>query len=96
MSSIPIISAMPQFGSSSVAPDDLAASSPVYQSLLAQTGGNTQNLDAMAAMNPQLGNMVSLMSPGGGLNMQQASQFGPLFAMLMSLQGGGMPQGGQK
>lgn len=91
MSTVPLISAMPQFGAAAKAPDDLASASPVLQALLSQTGGTSgmQNVNSMAAMNPQMGQILSLMSPGGGLNPQQASQFGPLFAMMMSLQGGG-------
>ena len=59
------------------------------------TGGmkGAQNVNALGASNPEMGNMLSMMSPSGGLNPQQASQFGPLFALLMSLQGGGMAGG---
>lgn len=89
--SIPLIAALPQFSSSGNSPDDVAASSPALQALLSQTGGwqGTQNPNSLAAANPQMGNLLSLMSPPGGLNPQQANQFGPLFALLMSLQGGG-------
>lgn len=88
---IPLISAMPQFSSAATPPDDLTAASPNLQALLSQMGGpqGTHNLDAMGASSPQFGQMLSLMSPGGGLNPQQASQFGPLFALLMGMQGGG-------
>jgi hypothetical protein len=94
-SAIPIISALPQFGGPPVAQDDLAASSPVYQALLAQTGGNLQNTDALAASQPGFGNSLSMMTPAGGLNPAQSAQFGPLFGLLMSLygqQGQGQPQ----
>lgn len=91
--SVPIISAFPQFGGSK-APDDLAAASPVLQQLLTQTGGNLTNVNSLSASNPQLGQLLSLMSPGGGLSPQQAAQFGPVFAMLMALQGGGTPMPG--
>lgn len=85
-----------QFGAS----DEQIASNPILEALLSQTGGTQglQNVNSMAAANPQFGNALSQMSPGGGLNPQQASQFGPLFALMMSLQGGGggqqTPQGG--
>jgi hypothetical protein len=94
--SIPIISAMPQFGGPPVAQDDMAASSPIYQALLAQTGGNLHNTDAMAASQPGFGNSLSMMAPPGGLNPAQSAQFGPLFGLLMALngqQGQGQPQG---
>ena len=86
---MPMIGAMPQFNAGQNSPDDIASASPVLQALLSQTGGwqGSQNVDAMAANNPQWGSMLSMMQPPGGLNTQQASQFGPLFAMLMSLQG---------
>lgn len=88
-SAVPIISALPQFNTAR-APDDLAAASPTLQALLAGTGGikGTQNVNALGASSPELGQLLSLMSPGGGLNPQQASQFGPLFALLLSLQSG--------
>lgn len=89
---IPLISAFPQFGGGSPAPpDDLAAASPAVQSLLSGTGGQLGNTDAMGAANPHLGALMSLMSPPGGLSPDQASQFGPIFALMMALQGG---QGG--
>lgn len=78
---------MPQFGGPPVAQDDLASASPVYQALLAQTGGNLTNTDALAASQPGFANSLSLMSPGGGLNPAQSAQFGPLFGLLMSLYG---------
>ena len=87
--SIPLISAMPQFGGPPVAQDDLAAASPIYQALLAQTGGNLQNVNSLAASQPSFAPALSMMTPGGGLNPQQASQFGPLFGLLMSLMGPG-------
>lgn len=90
-SSIPTISAMPQF-SGGAPQDNLAAASPIYQALLAQTGGNLQNVNALAASQPSFAPALSLMTPGGGLNPVQASQFGPLFGLMMSLWG----QGGQR
>ena len=90
-SSIPIISALPQFGAP-VAQDDLAAASPIYQALLAQTGGNLGNTDALAASQPNFAQPLALM--GGGLNPQQSAQFGPLFGLLMSLYGQQAPQPG--
>ncbi len=89
MSSVPIISALPEFGGGR-APDDLAAASPVLQALLSQSGGpkGLQNVNSLAASNPQFGQILSLLSPGGGLSPQQASQFGPIFALMMALQGG--------
>lgn len=93
-SAVPIISALPQF-SANRSPDDLAAASPVLQQLLAGTGGNLTNVNSLAASDPQLGQMLSLLSPSGGLSPQQAAQFGPVFAMLMALQGGGAPTPGQ-
>lgn len=68
--------------------DDLIASNPIYQTLMASTGGQPNNLDAMAASNPQFGAALGLMGPGGGLNPQQAQSLGPIFALLMSMQGG--------
>jgi hypothetical protein len=90
-----MIGALPQF-SGLTPPDDLAAASPTLQSLLTSSGGPSglKNVDSMAAANPQLGQILSLMSPGGGLNQSQAAQFGPLFALMMSLQGGGQPTPG--
>lgn len=82
------IGAIPMFGQSTP-PDDLISSNPIYQALLSSTGGQPNNLDAMASSNPQYGAALGLMNPGGGLNPQQAQSFGPLFALLMSLQGGG-------
>jgi hypothetical protein len=87
-----------QFGAPQ-ASDEQVASNPILEALLSQTGGQQglQNVNSMAAANPQFGDALSQMSPGGGLNPQQASQFGPLFALMMSLQGGGgqqTPQGG--
>jgi hypothetical protein len=92
--SVPLISALPQFNAGLAAPDDLAAASPIYQALLAQTGGNLQNVNSLAASQPNFAPALSLMGPGGGLNPAQASQFGPLFGLLMSLwgQGGQTPQ----
>lgn len=89
-SAVPIISALPQFNSQKP-PDSLAAASPVLQQLLSSSGGTSglQNVNSLAASNPQLGQILSLMSPGGGLSPQQAAQFGPVFALLMALQGGG-------
>lgn len=94
MSTVPLISALPQSNSAS-APDDLTAASPMLQALLAQTGGTKglQNTDSLGALNPAMGQALSFMSPGGGLSPQQASQFGPMFGLLMSLMGG--QQGGQ-
>jgi hypothetical protein len=71
-------------------PDDMAAASPILQALLSSTGGGAglQNTDSLIAANPAMGNALSLMSPGGGLSPQQSQQFGPLFALMMSLQGG--------
>lgn len=85
----PLISAMPQFGGAGTK-DDLVSATPALQNLLSQTGGlaGTQNVDALGASSAQFGNMLSLMSPGGGLSPSQASQFGPLFALLMGMQGG--------
>lgn len=88
MSSVPLISALPQFGPQSNSPDDLASANPIYQALLASTGGNLGNLDALSASQPGFGQALSLMSPSGGLNAQQGSQFGPLFGLIMSLMGG--------
>jgi hypothetical protein len=93
-SSVPIISAMPQFGGGSPT-DQLASASPIYQALLSQTGGNLHNTDALAASQPGFANSLSMMSPAGGLSPQQSSQFGPLFGLLMSLWGGGQPTPGQ-
>lgn len=90
--SVPIISALPQFGGAPVAQDDLAASSPIYQALLSQTGGDLSNTDALASSQPNFAQSLSLMSPSGGLNPSQSAQFGPLFGLLMSLYGG--QQGG--
>jgi hypothetical protein len=86
---IPLISAMPGMGGGTQVPDDLAASSPIFQALLGSTGGQAglQNTDSLIAANPAMGQALSFMSPGGGLNAQQSSQFGPLFALMMSLQG---------
>lgn len=86
---IPLIAALPQFGATT-APDDLVSASPNIQSLLASTGGPSglQNMDALAASNPQMGALMSLLGPAGGLNPQQAAQFGPIFALMLSLQGG--------
>ena len=93
---IPLISALPQFSGAPVAQDDLASSSPMYQALLAQTGGNLRNTDALAASQPGFAPALSLMTPGGGLNPAQSAQFGPLFGLLMSLWGqGGTPPAGQ-
>lgn len=80
---------MPGMGGGPQVPDDLAASSPILQALLGSTGGPTgaQNTDSLIAANPALGSALSFMSPAGGLNPQQSSQFGPLFALMMSLQG---------
>ena len=88
--SIPLIASLPQFSSQANQPDDLASASPGLQALLSQTGGwqGSQNVDAMAASNPQWGSVFSQMTPPGGLNPQQAGQFGPLFQLLMGLQGG--------
>lgn len=85
MTNPPLISVLPQFNQPQ-SNDALAASSPAYQALLSQTGGNTSNTDALAASNPGLASMMSLMSPPGGMNPQQAAQFGPLFSLLFSLQ----------
>lgn len=86
MSSQPsIISALPQFNQPQ-GNDALAASSPSYQALLSQTGGDTSNLNSLAASNPAMASVLSLMNPQGGLNPQQAAQFGPLFSLLFSLQ----------
>ena len=97
MSSVPIISALPQFGGGQgTSQDQLASSSPVYQALLAQTGGDLQNVNSLAASQPGFGQALSLMNPGGGLNPAQANQFGPLFGLLMSLYGQQTPgSGGQ-
>jgi len=87
MSSVPLISALPQFGQAQ--PNDpLAAASPIFQTLLSQTGGNLTNVNSLAASNPQFGNALSLLGPPGGLNQQQSAQFGPLFGLIMSLFGG--------
>jgi hypothetical protein len=93
-SAIPLISAMPQFSESAKAPDSLAAASPIFQALLSQSGGpqGLQDVNSLASAQPQFAPALSLMSPGGGLNPQQASQFGPLFGLLMSLFGGGQQQ----
>jgi hypothetical protein len=90
--SIPIISALPQFSGAGNSNDSLAAASPVYQALLAQTGGNLGNVNELAASQPNFAPSLSLMSPGGGINPMQSQQFGPLFGLLMSLYG----QGGQQ
>lgn len=90
--SIPLISALPQFTGTSAQQDDLAASSPIYQALLSQTGNNLQNTDALAASQPGFASALSLMSPAGGLNPTQSAQFGPLFSLMMSLQGQQTPQ----
>ena len=89
--SIPLVAALPQFSQAQSQQDDLVSASPIYRALLSQTGGTTgaQNVNSLGALNPQVGNMLSLLSPGGGIGPQQAQQFGPLFALLMSLQGGG-------
>jgi len=92
---LPLISAMPQFGKESVPQDDLVTASPIYQTLLGMTGGQAgQNADMTAASNTQFGQALSFLQPGGGLNPQQAGQFGPLVALMLSLQGGGMTPGG--
>ena len=72
-------------------PDDLIAGSPILQALVGSTGGQTglQNTDSLIAANPAMGQALSFMSPAGGLNPMQSQQFGPLFALMMSLQGGG-------
>lgn len=90
---IPLISAMPAMGGGAQSPDDLASASPIFQALLSGSGGpqGLQNVNSMAASNPAFGNALSLMSPGGGLSPMQAQQFGPLFALMMSLQGGQTP-----
>jgi len=95
MSSIPLISVMPGLGAST-APDDLVSGSPILQALLSGTGGmkGLENVNSFGAMSPEMGQALSFMSPGGGLNPQQASQFGPMFGLLMSLMGNGQ-QGGQ-
>lgn len=90
---VPLISAMPQFNPGTR--DDLAASSPVYQALLAQTGGKLGNVNSLAASQPSFAPGLALMGPGGGLNPAQASQFGPLFSLMMALQGGGQMGQGQ-
>jgi hypothetical protein len=96
MSTAPLIAALPQFGGGQGSQDQLVASSPVYQALLSQTGGNLQNVNSLAASQPGFGQALSLMSPGGGLNPAQANQFGPLFGLLMSLYGQQTPgSGGQ-
>jgi hypothetical protein len=87
VSTVPLVAALPQF-SEAKPPDDLASASPVYQALLAQTGGSLGNVNALAASNPQFAQMLSLLSPGGGIGPGQAQQFGPLFGLLMSLSGG--------
>lgn len=85
----PLISGLPQFGAAAP-PDDLVSASPGIQSLLSSVGGphGLGNLDAMAAANPQMGSLMSLLGPAGGISPQQAQQFGPIFALMMSLQGG--------
>lgn len=94
--SVPIISAMPQFSGAGNSNDQLAAANPIYQALLSQTGGDLQNVNSLAASQPNFAPSLSLMSPGGGINPGQAQQFGPLFGLLMSLygQGGQQPQPG--
>jgi hypothetical protein len=87
LSSVPLISALPQFGSQTP-PDDLAAANPIFQALLSSTGGNLKNVDSLAASQQGYGQALSLMSPGGGLSPQQGAQFGPLFGLIMSLMGG--------
>lgn len=93
--SIPLVAALPQFSQAAAPQDDLISASPIYRALLSQTGGTTgmQNVNKLGALNPQWGQMLSFMSPGGGIGPQQAQQFGPLFALLMSLQGGGAMPG---
>lgn len=94
MSTVPLISALPQFGEAVKTPDSLASASPIFQALLSSVGGGKglQNVNSLAAANPQFGSSLSMMSPGGGINPQQAAQFGPLFGLLMSLFGGGQQQ----
>jgi hypothetical protein len=91
LSSVPLIAALPQFNQTQT-PDSLAASSPILQSLLANTGGNLTNVDSLAASQPGFAQALSLMSPSGGLSPQQGAQFGPLFGLIMSLMGGGQQQ----
>lgn len=92
-SSIPIVSAMPQFSAAGNSNDQLASASPIYQALLSQTGGDLGNVNSLAASQPSFAPSLSLMSPGGGINPGQAQQFGPLFGLLMSLYGQGGQQG---
>lgn len=80
---------MPQFSQTPTSPDDLAVNYPGIQALLSQTGGwrGTQNVDALAASHPQFGQLMSMFQPAGGINPQQAANYGPMFALLMGLQG---------
>ena len=89
MSSIPIISALPQFGGQQN--DMLASASPIYQALLSNTGGNLSNVDELAASQPGFAQSFSMFSPSGGISPQQSSQFGPLFGLLLSLFSGQQP-----
>jgi hypothetical protein len=87
---------MPGMGGGPQVPDDLAAASPILQALLSQTGGQQglQNTDSLISANPAMGQALSFMSPGGGLSPQQSQQFGPLFALMMSLTGNVQPTPG--
>lgn len=91
--SVPLISALPQFNPQGQGNDLLAASNPMFQQLLTAAGGNLGNIDALSSSQPGFGSQLSLMSPAGGINPQQAQQFGPIFGLLMSLMGGQQPQG---
>jgi hypothetical protein len=97
MSTTPVPFASLAGNTSSQIPDDMASASPILQALLSQSGGQQglQNTDSLVAANPFMGQALSLMSPGGGLSPQQSQQFGPLFALMMSLNGGQPNPGGQ-
>ena len=57
------------------------------QALLSGTGGmkGLENVNSFGAMSPEMGQALSFMSPGGGLNPQQASQFGPMFGLPVTV-----------
>lgn len=86
--SIPLVSALPQFGGGG-SQDSLFTAVPALQNLVSSTGGpqGLGNVNSLAAANPQMAAILSLMSPPGGLNPQQAQQFGPMFGLIMALNG---------
>lgn len=87
----PLTAALPQFGQGDSNDTALAAASPSVQALLSSAGGpeGFQNTNALAASNPQIASLLAMLAPPGGLNQQQQTQFGPMFGLLMGLNGMG-------